>query len=86
MIEYQRVWQAVIVQALQDATSQSYKSEARYEKRKAKQWLLGGSNDFTIVCENAGYDPVYIRNEVTKFLKGETSVKRNKYNGTLRRI
>lgn len=55
------LWTAVITQALMDAGSASAKPEAQHEKAKAIRWLLGNSEDFTTVCQNAGKDPSYIR-------------------------
>lgn len=55
------LWTAVITQALMDAGSASAKPEAQHEKAKAIRWLLGNSEDFITVCQNAGKDPAYIR-------------------------
>jgi len=55
------LWTAVITQALMDAGSASAKPEAQHEKAKAIRWLLGNSEDFITVCQNAGKDPSYIR-------------------------
>ena len=55
------LWTAVITQALMDAGSESSKPEAQHEKAKAIRWLLGNSEDFITVCQNAGLDPQSIR-------------------------
>lgn len=55
------LWSAVITQALMDAGSKSRKPEAVQEKAKAIRWLLGDSEDFHTVCQNAGLDPAYVR-------------------------
>lgn len=55
------LWAAVITQALMDAGSESRKPEARHEKAKAIRWLLGNSEDFVTVCQNADLDPQYVR-------------------------
>jgi hypothetical protein len=55
------MWTAVITQALMDAGSESAKPEAQHEKAKAIRWLLGNSEDFVTVCQNAGLDPQSIR-------------------------
>lgn len=55
------LWAAVITQALMDAGSESRKPEARHEKAKAIRWLLGNSEDFITVCQNADLDPQYVR-------------------------
>lgn len=55
------LWKAVITQALMDAGSKSLKPESTQEKRRAIQWLLGGSDDFITVCLHADLDPEYVR-------------------------
>lgn len=60
------LWTAVITQALMDAGSASAKPEAQHEKAKAIRWLLGNSEDFITVCQNAGKDPAYIREKAKK--------------------
>jgi hypothetical protein len=58
------LWRAVITQALMDAASQSRKSEARRYRTDALSWLLSGTSDFEAVCDNAGFDPDYVRSRV----------------------
>jgi len=55
------LWRAVITQALMDAASQSHRSETRRTREDALRWLLGNSADFEAVCDNAGFDPSYVR-------------------------
>lgn len=55
------LWRAVITQALMDASSRSRKSEAKRYRNDALFWLLSDTDDFTIVCDNAGLDPDYVR-------------------------
>ena len=55
------LWRAVITQALMDAASNSRKSEAKRIRHDALEWLLSNTEDFTIVCDNAGLDPDYVR-------------------------
>lgn len=62
------LWRAVITQAFQDALGNSQKREAKYEKFKAKAWLLGMSRDFTTVCYYADYDPHYVRRRACEIL------------------
>ncbi|MBX9726621.1 MAG: hypothetical protein K2X09_05085 [Rickettsiales bacterium] len=64
----QSIWRAVITQALMDAASQSRKSEARRSRSDALQWLLSDSRDFEAVCDNAGFDPGYIRRRAKEAL------------------
>ena len=62
------LWRAVITQALMDAASQSKKSEARRSRRDALEWLLSNSRDFEAVCDNAGFDPDYVRRRAKEAL------------------
>jgi hypothetical protein len=62
------LWRAVITQALMDAASQSRKSEARRTREDALRWLFSDSSDFEAVCDNAGFDPSYIRRRVKEAL------------------
>lgn len=55
------LWRAVITQALMDAATASAKPDARRVRSDAVQWLLGNSEDFEYVCDNAGLDPDYVR-------------------------
>lgn len=64
----QSIWRAVITQALMDAASQSRKSEARRTRHDALSWLLSNSRDFESVCDNAGFDPGYVRRRVKEAL------------------
>lgn len=57
------LWRAVITQALMDAASRSKKPEAVRHRQEALEWLLGITQDFETVCENAGLDPDYVRTE-----------------------
>ena len=57
------LWRAVITQALMDAASRSRKTEAVRHRQDALEWLLGITQDFEIVCENAGMDPDYVRTQ-----------------------
>lgn len=63
------LWRAVIVQALMDASSQSGKMEARYEKSKSCCWLTSYSDDFKTVCDLAGFPPEYVRHRSQQALK-----------------
>jgi hypothetical protein len=63
------LWRAVITQALMDASSHSQKMELKYEKSQALCWLTGNSEDFRSVCENAGFDPLYIRQQAVEALE-----------------
>jgi hypothetical protein len=62
------LWRAVITQALMDASSESRKSESKQARDVALKWLLGDSLDFEIVCDNAGFDPDYVRSRAREAL------------------
>lgn len=63
------LWQAVITQALMDASSGSRKHEARHEREEAQRWLCGMSKDFVQVCLNAGLEPDYVRTRAAQALQ-----------------
>ena len=62
------LWRAVITQALMDAASQSRKLEARRTRDAALNWLLSNDRDFESVCDNAGFDPGYVRRRAKEAL------------------
>lgn len=62
------LWRAVITQALMDAASKSRKSEAKRTRADALHWLLSESTDFETVCDNAGFDPCYVRRRAREAL------------------
>ena len=52
-----RLFVAVLSQAVHDAFASHV---PRYEKQQAQAWLLGNSQDFKTICENAGRDSKYV--------------------------
>lgn len=60
------LWRAVITQALMDAASNSAKPEALKWKMDAMIWLAGNSEDFVTVCEHAGLDAGYVRENAAR--------------------
>ena len=52
-----RLFIAVLSQAVHDAFANHV---PRHEKQQAQAWLLGNSQDFRIICENAGRDSRYV--------------------------
>ena len=52
-----RLFIAVLSQAIHDAFAVHV---PRHEKQQAQAWLLGNSQDFRIICENAGRDSRYV--------------------------
>lgn len=49
------LWRAVVLQALEDAASNSKKPTDQYHKLEALHWLEGRSGDFVTVCDLAGF-------------------------------
>ena len=52
-----RLFIAVLSQAVHDAFANHV---PRHEKQQAQAWLLGNSQDFRTICENAGRDSRYV--------------------------
>ena len=52
-----KLFVAVLSQAIHDAFSSHV---PKLEKRQAQAWLIGNSEDFRIICENAGRDSRYV--------------------------
>ncbi len=75
------LWRAVITQALMDASSQSHKMEAQYEKSQALCWLAGHSEDFRTVCDFADFPPDYVRCRSRIALKRDCKWRRETQNG-----
>ena len=65
----QRLFQAIIVQALEDALSGSVFKKETYWKHDAHKWFLGNTQDFQDVCWSADLDPEFIRGEYIKMIK-----------------
>lgn len=58
----QRLWQAVLAQAINDATRESASSpEDRRAMLEARAWLDRGGHDFRRCCTFAGLDPDAVR-------------------------
>tara|TARA_R110001606_G_scaffold246878_2_gene394902 strand:+ start:297 stop:701 length:405 start_codon:yes stop_codon:yes gene_type:complete len=67
----QRLFQAILVQALEDVmTFSSFKKEA-YWKEDAYKWFYSNSVDFQDVCWAADMDPELIRGEFFKLIKNK---------------
>ena len=58
-----RLFVAVLSQAVHDAFSSHVSG---VERRQAQAWLLGNSNDFKNICENAGRDSKYVIARIRK--------------------
>jgi hypothetical protein len=69
LIPEQKLWKAVLCQMLYDALSDfENKAMSFHEKKLAENWFLNKSKDFFDVCNNAGFDPMYIHEKVKKLL------------------
>ena len=64
----QRLFQAIIVQALEDATNPSAFKKETYWKEDSHKWFLENSKDFQNVCWNADMDPEMVREEYVKLI------------------
>ena len=58
-----RLFIAVLSQAVHDAFASHV---PRHEKQQAQAWLLGNSQDFKIICENAGRDAKYVSTRIRR--------------------
>ena len=67
----QRLFQAILVQALEDVMSPSEFKKETYWKEDAYRWFMSNSKDFQDVCWAADMDPEMIRGEVIKLIKYE---------------
>ena len=81
----------VILQALLDATKPEYEGEpinSVLERERAIAWFFASvgvtAEDFTVVCDYAGVNPVYMREFAFKVLKsGEVDYVRRRINAVL---
>ena len=65
----QRLFQAIVLQAFEDAmTTQGTKQES-YLKKEAHDWLLDKNKSFEFICWNAGFDPDVISSKYYKLVK-----------------
>jgi hypothetical protein len=69
LIPEQKLWRAVLCQALYDALSdfknQMYTTD---DKQDAKFWFRDKPRSFHEVCRNAGFDPEYVHDKVKKLM------------------
>ena len=65
----QRLFQAIIVQALEDVMNISSFKKEEYWKEDAYKWFYSNSEDFQDVCWAADMDPELIRGEFFKLIK-----------------
>jgi hypothetical protein len=87
----QRLWQAKIVQYLQDSITRSHKPEVEKIRREAHSWFNSTNADFIETCEAANWPPemvssmlhrVQVMGTVPRMLKELPKKKKNWYDFT----
>jgi len=73
----QRLFQAILVQALEDVLNPSNFKKETYWKEDAYKWFFSNSKDFQDVCWAADLDPELIRGEFIKLINNK-KIKFNK--------
>jgi hypothetical protein len=65
----QKLWRAVLCQALYDALS-DFKNQMLIEddRQDARYWFRDKPRSFHEVCRNAGFDPNYVHQKVKKLM------------------
>jgi len=64
----QRLFQAILVQALEDAVNISGFKKETYHKHDSHRWFMENSIDFNDVCWGADMDPEFVRGEYLKLV------------------
>lgn len=67
----QRLFQAVLVQALEDAVNASGLKKETYHKYDSHCWFIDNSEEFQEVCWGADMDPDFVRGEYLKMVDSE---------------
>jgi len=67
----QRLFQAVLVQALEDVLSPSEFKKETYWKEDAYRWFYNNDKNFQDVCWSADIDPDLVRGEFLKLIKNK---------------
>ena len=67
----QRLFQAILVQALEDVLNPSNFKKETYWKEDAYKWFFNNSKDFQDVCWAADMDPELIRGEFIKLVNNK---------------
>lgn len=74
---YIHLWNAVILQAITDATTNYKRTENRMEKIRATTWLLQNNTDFPLICHLAGHSPSYVRTKAIAAIEKTKKAKNN---------
>ena len=64
----QRLFQAILVQALEDAVNPSGFKKETYYKHDSHKWFLSNSLEFQDICWGADMDPEFVRGEYLKLV------------------
>ena len=66
----EKLWKAVLYQGVFEALSFRHNAIplTDQEKKTTRSWINLNNTDFKEVCENAGYDPIFIINKIKKIL------------------
>ena len=64
----QRLFQAVVLQAFEDAMTTQGTKQDSYLKKEAHDWLLEGNKSFEYICWNAGFDPDVISSKYARLV------------------
>ena len=65
----QRLFQAIVLQAFEDALTTQGTKEDSYLKKDAHDWFLDKNKTFEYVCWNSGFDPEIIHEKYKGLLK-----------------
>ena len=58
LIPEQKLWRAVLLQAIEDAFGNNHSQVSMLERQIARDWMKDFNLDFANVCENAGFNPI----------------------------
>lgn len=64
----QRLFQAILVQALEDAINPSGFKKETYFKHDSHKWFVSNSTEFQDICWGADMDPDFVRGEYMKMV------------------
>jgi tRNA A37 N6-isopentenylltransferase MiaA len=68
----ERLFQAIILQAFEDALSEGDLKQDAYSKQDSYNWFSTISQDFDTVCWFANFDPEIIRNKFNELVRNKT--------------
>jgi DNA-binding CsgD family transcriptional regulator len=78
----QKLWLSVLYQGVFEALTFKYNALplTDTERKETKKWIDLDNQDFKEVCENAGFSPYYVYNQIRKVIKNnelETKIQIN---------